>query len=155
MSTTVRKGAKNKEKPLQNLSASVFFIVVCVALLNWKHQQGMIKGLLPFCIRKLNTCRSFCLEKRWLKRVWWAPVRSQAAKRTWLQSSCISNWRAENLGWIKQGMKMSCGISLAAPGLFPGLFPHYLSDFSSTSHLNALAKHPLYVSWGLQPTYPA
>lgn len=30
----------------------MFFIVICVALLNWKHEQGMIKGLLPFCIKK-------------------------------------------------------------------------------------------------------
>lgn len=145
---TVRKGTKNKAKPLwKSFCIHVFFIVICVALLNRKHEQGMIKGWLSFCVRELNTCRSFCLEKRWSKRVWWAPVRSQAAKRMWLQSIYISNWRAENLGWIQQG-KICTEKELwnfsGSSWLISCLTPHNdLSASSSTFRLNALAKDPL------------
>lgn len=46
----------------------------------------------------LDTRGSFCLEKRWMRRMWQVSLRFQVAGRTRLHSSCISSQRAGSLG---------------------------------------------------------
>lgn len=85
------------------------------------------QGMTVLLYKKLlNTCRSFCLEKRWLKRIWQVSLRSREAGRMWLHSSCyfqLKSWKAWNEHSKESfALRLSCGTSLAAPGLFPGLF---------------------------------
>ena len=101
-----------------------------------------------------NTCRSLCLEKRWLKRIWQASLRSQVAERMWLHSSWISNCRAENLG-MNSAKRASCwGWAVELTWQLLVYFQAYStqdhSAFAPTSRLNTLAKDPLRVPCGLQ-----
>lgn len=108
-------------------------MVICVAQLKmWTGKDAENnniddQGMTVLLYKKLlNTCRSFCLEKRWLKRIWQVSLRSREAGRMWLHSSCffqLKGWKAWNEHSEESFvLRLSCGTSLAAPGLFPGLF---------------------------------